>query len=369
VNNIYLYDYIFSEFVIIVRMNICKIEDTRVKFKGVTFSNYKKSLVQKKLVHSLYYEKIEEAFFWTCEMMCTHLYLDLWNVYFIFMCKYIHIDNPKLPLYVKKKYNEFKSIASSICDDTRLRNILEVRMIFCSVTLLLCLSTKSTILDDLNYKFNFNVENIYENLRAPNLTYIDGILLDHDPKEYIIPFNELLYHLKVTKNRININYWINWIIFYDSLCSSKKKYVFCHPRDFFQSKNEKQSRNIIWIIWDAILKLSTERNQHIQQVIRSIFDLFCVRYVVSFNKKRKYMIYNCIELYLNDNVNIDKPIVNNTKSFEYLEKNVNIIFEQLKKNEIIDTNEAEDIKCQHEKTKSIKDKKMEMIADIYNTIV
>ena len=73
------------------------------------------------------------------------------------------------------------------------------------------------------------------------MNYINYIYLQHDPKEYIIPFNELIYHLKDTKNKININYWINWIIHYDALCNSKKKYILCQPRDIFTCKNEKQS--------------------------------------------------------------------------------------------------------------------------------
>ena len=39
------------------------IKDTRTKFKSITFSNYKKSQVIKKLNHAIYYQKIEEAFF------------------------------------------------------------------------------------------------------------------------------------------------------------------------------------------------------------------------------------------------------------------------------------------------------------------
>ena len=89
-----------------------KIEDSRKLFKSSTFSNYKKSDVSKNLVMSLYYGKQEECFFWTCEMLSSNMILELWNVYFLLMSKYIHIYNPKLPLYILKKYNDFKCIAS-----------------------------------------------------------------------------------------------------------------------------------------------------------------------------------------------------------------------------------------------------------------
>lgn len=336
------------------------IEDYRLKFKKTTFSNYKKSVVIKKLIHALYYQKIEEAFFWTCEMICTHLYVDLWNTYLLFMSKYIHIYNPKLPLLINKKFKDFKRIAYETSNDYDLRNNKEVRTLLCSLSLILCLSNKFTILDDLNYKFNFKIENIYENLKAPNMNYINYIYLQHDPKEYIIPFNELIYHLKDTKNKININYWINWIIHYDALCNSKKKYILCQPRDIFTCKNEKQSNNIIWILWDIILKITKEKSNNIYKITENIFDLFCIKYVVSFNKKRKHLIYNCIELYLHDNINFNIPIIKNTNSLANIESNINIIFEQIKNNEIKEDPEKPD--------KSIKESKMDIYQNIYNNL-
>ena len=334
------------------------IKDTRTKFKSTTFSNYKKAQVLKKLTHAIYYQKIEEAFFWTCELMCTNLYLDLWNIYFIFTCKHIHIDNPKLPIYINKKFKDFRILAENISNDYELRNNNEIRLLFCSLTLILSLSNKYTILDDLNYKFNFQIENIYENLKAPNLKYIDFIYKQHDPKEFIIPFNELIYHLKDTKNKIDINYWINWIIHYDALCNSKKKHLLCVQRDNFICKNEKQSKNIIWILWDIILKLSNHKSIQIKEIIKNIFELFCVKYVVSFNKKRKYMIYNCIELYLRENIDLSIPIIKNTNTLSHLEHNINITFEQIKKNEVYEFKE------QKNKTNT----KMEIYENIYNNL-
>ena len=348
------------------------IEDIRIKFKGTTFSNYKKSLVIKKMIHAMYYQKLEEAFFWTSELMCTHLYLDIWNTFFMFMSKYIHVYNPKLPIFMNRKFKEFKEIAYETSDDYKLRNDSRIRSLICSITLILCLSNKYTILDDLNNKFNFKVENIYENLKAPNLTYINKYYLQHDPKEYIIPYNELIYHLVVSKNKIDINYWINWIIHYDSLCNSKKKYVLCQQRDIYMCKNERQSMNIIWILWDVLLKLSEKKGKMVHEITKQLFDLFSVKYTISFNKKRKYLIYNAVELYLHNNIDYDIPILKNTKSLENLDKNINVIFEQLKKNEILHIEDPEEaknygIKPKEEKTSKLQEK-MQIYQDIYNNL-
>lgn len=345
---------------------LVQINDSRVSFKGVTFSNYKKSQVIKKLNQAMYYQKIEEAFFWTCELICTNLFLEIWNIYFIFMGKYVHKDNPKLPLYMIKKFNDFKNIAASTGNDLELKNKKEIRLLFCSLTLILCSSDKNTILDDLNYKFNFNSENIYENLKAPHMKYIEYIYLQHDPKEFFIPFNELIYHLKETKNKIDINYWINWVIHYDALCNSKKNHVLCQQRDIFVCKNDKQSKNIIWILWDIILKLhEDESSDIIKSISKSVFDLFCVRYSVSFNKKRKHLIYYAIELYLNKSINPNIPIIKNKSLFEHLDHNVNIIFEKLKKYEVPFVIPDDDDNL---KPKTNKEKKMDMYENMYNNL-
>ena len=49
------------------------IEDKRQIFKSSSFSNYKKRDVSKKLILALYYGKLEESFFWTCEMLCSNM--------------------------------------------------------------------------------------------------------------------------------------------------------------------------------------------------------------------------------------------------------------------------------------------------------
>ena len=42
-------------------------------------------------------------------------------------------------------------------------------------------------------------------------------------------------------------------------------------------------------------------------------------------------MYNCIELYLRENIDLNIPIIKNTNTLSHLEHNINIIFEQIKK--------------------------------------
>lgn len=338
------------------------IEDKRTVFKkNTTFSNYKKCDVLKKLVQSIYYNKVEESFFWTCELLCSNYIVDIWNTYFMFTSKYIHIHNPKLPIFINKKFKDFKAIVLVHNNDFKLRNIHEIRQLFCTITLILCKSEKYTILDDLSYKFDFKIENLYENLKAPNVDYIKYIYKQSDPTEYIIPFNELVYHLKETKSKIDINFWINWIIQYDMLCRKKKKHILCQQRDFYMNKNEKISKNIIWIIWDLILKLSSKLGENNKAIIHNIFELFTVKYVVSYNKKRIHNIYHCVEIILLHNtINHKVELLTNKEQLQHLDTNINVIFEEIKKHEEKSESPQEQ--------KSIKEIKMEMFEDIYNKL-
>lgn len=337
------------------------IEDSRNQFKTSSFSNYKKREVSKNLILAIYYGKQEETFFWTFEMLCSNMLLELWNSYFILMSKYIHVYNPRLPLYIMKKYNDFREIAMKYENDFRLRNDSNIRMLFGTISLILCFSQKFTILDDIVYKFNFQIENLYENLKAPHIKYIDFVYLQSDPKEFIIPYNELIYHLQETEQKTNIHFWINWIIQYDILCRKKKKVILCQQRDLFMDKNDKLSKNIIWIIWDILLKMSKKQSHSdINRIIHALFDLFTIKYTLSCNKSRIHIIYHSIELLLLKNrVDFSVELLKQKEMLTSLEDNIQVIFEQIKKHEV---NVIDDSKM----TKQ--EKKFDLYKNIYNNL-
>ena len=313
------------------------INDTRTKFKTTSFSNFKKNELCKKLQNSIYYNKREEAFFWTCELLCSNMLLEIWDTYFILMSKYIHIDNPRLPLYIEKKYSEFREIIGE--DDTikNIQNNKKLRVIFCSITTVLSCSEKITILDHLQNKFEFKLESLYNNLKAPRTTFVELVYKKGDPVEYLIPFNEFIYHLTETKTKVEIIYWLNWIIEYDVLCRKKKKNAGCVSRDIYRNNRKPLETNIIWIIWDTIfVVINREKiSQNIDSIVKSIFNLFIVRYNVSANKKRISLICHAVELLLlHKEVKHKTPILKNSEEFANLDKNINIVMEQIKKNEI-----------------------------------
>ena len=313
------------------------INDSRDKFKTTSFSNFKKNELGKKLQNSIYYNKREEAFFWTCEMLCSNMLLEIWDTFFILMSKYIHVHNPKLPLYIEKKYSEFRDIIGK--DDTvqNVQNNQKLRIIFCSITTVLSCSEKLTILDHLQNKFLFKIESLYENLKAPNTSYVDLVYKQGDPVEYLIPVNEFIYHLTVSTQKVDIIYWLNWIIEYDILCRKKKKIIGCVSRNLYQNNKKVLETNIIWIIWDSLFTVMNNGNysQNVKKIVESIYNLFAVRYCVSTNKKRISLICHAIELVLlHKEVKYNVAILKNNEEMSNLEGNISVVMEQIKKHEV-----------------------------------
>ena len=300
---------------------LMEITDRRTNFKSITFSNFKKSHVIKELVKCLYYQKMEEAFFWTGDLLCSGHIVELWNIYIQFFCKYIHINNPKLPIYVYKKFEEFKIIANKI-SDLELRNNDDIRILFFSLTAILCECKKDSILDNLKFDLKFDVQT---NLKAPNIQYIQPFFKVGDPKEYFIALNELIYHLKDTKNKMEILYWIEWIIEFELLLIKKKKIIGCIKRDFAPNTN------IIWLIWEIIM--SFKKDSILEKILDALFNLFKIKYNIASNRKKKGILHLAVMFIIND-IDYQKKLVDNVAIFNNIEQNILITFQQLKKNEI-----------------------------------
>ena len=292
------------------------IVDSRTVFAN-TFSNYKKNVAVKELMTSIYYQKNEEAYFWTAELLSSNCIIEIWDTYIDFMCKYTHIYNPKIPIYLHKKFLEFKEIAGSTNDDIKLRNVDEIRRLFFTLTLIFCSSKRECVLDIPVFQFNFEIDKMYTNLKAPNVSYIQNYFKNGDPKEYYIPLNELMFHLKETKNKMDIFYWIEWIIEYDALLLKNKKQLQCVKRAFAVNTN------IIWIIWEILLSFE-------KQPIDSLLELFSIKYKT--NKKKKCILHLCA-MYIITKVDYNIPILE-SGLLKNIEESINIAFEKIKKKEI-----------------------------------
>jgi hypothetical protein len=176
--------------------------------------------------------------------------------------------------------------------------------------------------------FIFNFDEIFTNLKAPNMKYIHPYFKDGDPKEFFIPLNELSYHLLETKNKKEIFYWIEWIIEYDIKLTKNKKPIKCIKRDFIKTK----IMNVIWIIWEILLSINP--TSIMNKIINGLFELFSIKYNISHNHKKKNVLMFSSMLVIHEkDINFDKKIIDNIETFNILNEKISNTFEQLKKSE------------------------------------
>lgn len=306
-------------------------------FRFISFSEFKKSDVKKELMSSLLKSKIEPACYWSAELICSGHYQDLWDIILGFYSKYIHIGNPKLSIYLDLRFNIFKDIIINgyVSNEIRLRNNNKIRKLFCELICILCESKRQHSFSDIKIKSEeFDLVSIKDKFKSSNQNYYEDIILDDDPTELTFVINEFMYNLSNDgKNVIEACYWIEWIMEFENICSQKKNALVCERRLY--NVESKYQTNIIWLIWDIFLHESKKKNMLIQKIMKSILNLFIIRYNGNSYKKRKYMLYFAVSL-LTENLILTDEILNNKQKDFILNitNKIELIYKQIKKNEI-----------------------------------
>ena len=248
------------------------------------------------------------------------------------MSKYVHTSNPKLPIYLKMRFDSFidiieKGFKGNILE---LRNNKKIRDLFCECICVMCYSKKTHSYENvkINTEQEFNLTNIESRLQAPTIEYGSKLFRDEDPKQLLIPINELAYHI-IKKNIIDCCYWVEWVIEYDITCKKKKIKLNGNRREFAPTECQ---RDIIWIVWELLLEYSKVYSKISNKIIKSLLELFKIKYTNTTKKKRKHVIYFAISL-LTERIDYDIPISDNKEEIEEIMKKINTIYLQIKKNE------------------------------------
>ena len=309
---------------------------TTAQLCGVSFSKFKKTHVKKEFMKSLIESKVEPACYWAAELICANHYIDVWESIILFATKYVHLGNPKLPIYISLRIGIFKELLDNHeGDEINLRNNFTIRQLFAELISTLCFSRKNHKIElvKINKNEDFSMESIKKMLKAPDVSYGTPIFKQEDPKELFIAINKLAYHLSnESKNSYNACYWLEWIIEFDITCKKNKQLSISERREWV-NVDEKYKSDSIWIVWDLIFMCAEKKNCiATSKIIDALLVIFCLKYTTSVKRKRKYILYNCISL-LTDSCNLDIPIWKDKAQILNVSKKINIIYKEIKKNE------------------------------------
>ena len=320
-------------------MNEILINDIRTSkdFTNLTFSKFQRSEVRKALIESLENNNIEPSLFWSAELICAGHYNDIWNIIIYFIGKFINTANPKLAIYTNIRFENFKNIIINGYreNELALRNNEKIRKIIAEIIIIICLSKKNHTINTINIKSDneFDFINLSNKLKASEMNLAMLVFKENDPRDIYIPINEFVYSIsEKVKDKLMACYWIEWLLKFELLCKKKKNRIYAERRQI-ANVDEKNQLDFIWIIWEAILLESNKLNQFYQKLIHSILDLFSIKFTNSIKRQRKFLLYYVVTILI-DKPNQNIELINNKKIISDIKENLNLIYKEIKKNEI-----------------------------------
>ncbi len=316
------------------------IKDTRYleNFKDKSFSGFKKTDVIKTLFKSIENGKVENACHWITECIISGYSIELIDKLIGLSSKLIHINNPCLPKYLWRKYKYFFKTIDNINIKKQkhliihFRNNQVLRNLFFDIISVITLSPKTKRYDNypkINEINDFKFDEIKKRLHAQANFCPDNIFKFTDPEEVRVVINELMFHFKnINSGYENCCYWIAWIFQWEKKNKKLKQKFEIDERNITDIKKI-YCKDIVWLIWTAILVEANNRQDSLKFQINSLYQLFKYDFTSPKRTIKIPLIYHAIG-YLTHTINYNIPIIHNKKIYLQCQCQVNQMFKMKK---------------------------------------
>ena len=309
-------------------------------FKDKTFSDFKKKDVYTKLFLAIDEGKIEAACYWCCECIVSGYSIDLFEKLVLHSSKMVHINNPKLPGFLWRRYSTFICSYDHIGKKEKdqlihLRNTQSVRNCLFDICTTIAESPRTKRLDKYPKvtEADFQYSMIQSKLQATMQILPSSILKFTDPEELRIIMNEFFFHLKnINGGYENACYWVVWLVQWEKI-NKKKKIKFEIEERQINEVNPKWCKDCIWLIWEIIFAECQERNEEVQLQIQNLYRFFRHNFTSGKRASRLPLIYHAIG-YLTLPVKMSVNLRKNHDILIQTQCNINFMFKAKKGNEV-----------------------------------
>jgi len=277
-------------------------------FRSATFSGYKKTDVRAEWTDAMMQGKVENACHWCAEMVCAGQFVDMWDLLFWFVGKYLSVRQPLVVVYMERRLVLFRTIVqgSPALHESllELRNCITVRKLFAEMVCVIALAEKRSGTEEWKLDVD-GLLDVTNKLKADRPDYAVNIMRPDDPKELVIALNEMMFHLTRTRNAVSACYWVEWMMGYMDQCKKRGEPLFCMPRIEYDDIDKKWHKDPVWLIWETLQVVAKRVDDGIaaSRIMDSLFILFRTRYHgMPTCKKRKSLLYYAVLLLTDNNV-------------------------------------------------------------------
>ena len=294
-------------------------------FKLATIGGYPRGKVSSAIDKCIAGQKIEEALYWTFQLLASGATDSLWDKLLGIAAKNVNIYNPHLPDWLFQKTVAWHAITSNERykkdNVLNLRNHPTIRNMLTELVVITAMSKprKLEALPKIG-KEDFIVSNFNAKLECKDMALTHHIFKDEDPKEVRVASNEIAFHL-MGGNIVRALYWVNWILSWAIINMRKYSKFDCGSRNcaFFESKSQipaKCNRNVVWLIWTIVENTANRRfgaSANLQVAMRSLWELFIMNYTAGCrNRRLVYLIWSMS--YLCNPIDWSVPLITESNS-------------------------------------------------------